>query len=338
MIPLNAERQSFMPEPAGRLKIRDESRAVWLMLGSSLAFSLMDVCSKLAVAQVGVWPLTCYRGVMLAAIMAALIRLQARRRRGADASSGCRLAADRAALAGHGRWRRLLADRNAWLLLSRGVFGSLGLVCYLYAISRMKLADAVILNKTSPVFVILFAALMLNERITAGQMLALATGFYGVYHVVKPNLSMEMAAGLVGLLSAVFSALAYLSVKKLTEWFSPLHIVLCFAVVSVVMALPATVAGFRMPPAAGWLPVLGVGASAALGQLTMTHAYRLAPAGRISIATYANVVFAVAWGWWLFGEVQDGRSLLGGALILASTLSLLFMGGRTPRRSAARRE
>ncbi len=333
MIPSGMERQSFMTGPVSRLKSREENRAVWLMLGSSLAFSLMDVCSKLAVNDVGVWPLTCYRGVMLAVIMAALIRLQARRQRGADpAHTGWR-GAVRAAPAGGSRWRRLLADRNAWLLVSRGVFGSLGLVCYLYAISRMKLADAVILNKTSPVFVLLFAALMLEERITGGLLLALAVGFYGVYHVVKPDLSMELTAGLVGLLSAVFSAAAYLSVKKLTAWFSPLHIVLCFALVSVVMALPPTVAGFRVPPAASWLPILGVGASAAVGQLTMTHAYRLAPAGRISIVTYANVVFAVVWGWWLFGEVQDGRSLLGSLLILASTLSLLFTGGRAARRA-----
>ena len=64
-----------------------------------------------------------------------------------------------------------------------------------------------------------------------------------------------------------------------------------------------------------WL--LGIGVFAAAGQLSLTAAYRHAPAGPTSLLSYATIVFSALFGWLVWAEVPDNLSILGGILILA---------------------
>jgi len=95
------------------------------------------------------------------------------------------------------------------------------------------------------------------------------------------------------------------------------------------LPVPFLFSSFKLPDSQTFLYVLMVGLTASLAQILMTQAYRLAPAGKVSIASYTNVIFAAFLGVLLFSEIQDMRAILGSILIVASCLSLPFIGRKT---------
>ncbi len=311
------------PQDFSTLSERSDRQGILLMVAASLSFSVMGIFAKLALVATGVWELVFFRGLVTTIIMFFLV--QSDRPFSFRRHSTSRSGPPSPTLTF--RWSRL-RGRDMKLLIARGVFGSLGLVCFMYGIAHLKLADAVILNRVSPIFVILLAPLALKEKITPAHLVVVAAALFGVYHIVKPDLDIQLVPGLIGLISAVFAALAYVSIKKLTADHPPLLIVFYFALVSTLLPIPFLFQSFTLPTPSILMDLLAVGLTAALAQVLMTLSYRQAPASKVSIASYTNVVFAALWGYLFFGELQDTRSLIGSTIIVGCCLLLPFVGRR----------
>jgi drug/metabolite transporter (DMT)-like permease len=206
-----------------------------------------------------------------------------------------------------------------WLVL-RGVFGTLGMTLYFYALEHLTLADAALLNKLSPFFVAAFAVLFLRERPSKYLVPTLLCAFVGAALVIQPQLDLRAVPALAGLLSAVGSAAAYTTVRSLRGKVPPYRVVFYFSLVSTVALLPPTVARFVRPDPRQLAFLVAAGVFATIGQLSLTYAYHQAPATKISIYNYAHVLFAFLLGLVLWSEVPDLLSLIGGALILGAAV------------------
>lgn len=89
-------------------------------------------------------------------------------------------------------------------LILRSMFGTLGILCNFYAIDHLALADASMLNKMSPFFVVIFSFLFLKEKVTAAQILLVVGAFGGSLFVVKPTVSnLDLVPSLIGLLGGL---------------------------------------------------------------------------------------------------------------------------------------
>jgi drug/metabolite transporter (DMT)-like permease len=206
------------------------------------------------------------------------------------------------------------------LLVLRGVFGTLGMALYFFALENLTLADAALLNKLSPFFVAAFAVLFLKERLSRYLVPTLVCAFVGAGLVIKPQLDLRALPALAGFLSAVASGAAYTTVRSLRGKVSPYKVVFYLSLVSSVALLPPTVAAYVRPEPGQLLFLLAAGVFATAGQMLLTYAYHQAPATKISIYNYAHVVFAFLLGLVLWGEVPDVLSLVGGVLILAAAV------------------
>ncbi len=102
-----------------------------------------------------------------------------------------------------------------------------------------------------------------------------------------------------------------------------------FSVVSVVGVLPFVLPDFNRPTGAEWIWLLGIGLSAAAGQLSLTASFRHGPAGPVALLGYATIVFSALFGWLLWAEVPDALSAAGGLLILAGGF-VAFAPTKTP--------
>jgi drug/metabolite transporter (DMT)-like permease len=122
----------------------------------------------------------------------------------------------------------------------------------------------------------------------------------------------------VALGGAVFSAAAYVVVRRL-KGERAMVVVFYFATLSVLGALPPSVVVWVRPDWIGWVVLLGVGVTTYLGQLFLTMGLQRERAGRATSIGYLQVVFAALWGALFFGEIPDGWSVVGAALILGST-------------------
>ena len=93
---------------------------------------------------------------------------------------------------------------NLKYLVLRAVFGTIGILCNFYAVDRLVLADASMLNKMSPFFAVLFSYLVLKEKVTIAQALIVAGAFIGSMFVVKPTFAnMDLIPSILGLLGGI---------------------------------------------------------------------------------------------------------------------------------------
>jgi drug/metabolite transporter (DMT)-like permease len=211
------------------------------------------------------------------------------------------------------------------LLILRGLLGYGALSCFLWAVVRLPLADTTVIHFTNPVFTALLAALFLGEVIRRKEVGLALLALGGVVIIARPEFllghasSLDSKAVAVALLGAFLSACAYVSVRRLTRSNHPLVIVFAFALVTVVVGVPATFPVFVMPRGAEWLLLLGVGVATQGGQVFVTRALQLEMAGRAMAVGYLQIVFAALWGLLFFTEIPDLWTALGGLLIIIST-------------------
>jgi drug/metabolite transporter (DMT)-like permease len=210
--------------------------------------------------------------------------------------------------------------RHLPLLLLRSLAGLTGVFLYFYAIGHLTLADASLLVHLSPFWVTLLAALWLGERITRPIALSLALAFTGAALVIRPGLDWQPLPALAGFGAAFFAGLAYTVVRKLKGRENPRRIVFYFSLISTAAMVPLLVWHHVMPTGWQWVWLLGTGVFAAGGQVMLTLGYHHAPAGRISIWSYNNVLFSLILGLVVWSEAPAVISLLGGALIITAAV------------------
>ena len=208
---------------------------------------------------------------------------------------------------------------NLNMVLVRSFIGVLGILSYFYSISQMKMADAVILNKTSPFFVMIFASLFLNEKIRKPQIFSLGFAVVGATFVIKPSFSSEMIPALVALSAGILSGISYTLLRHLRKTDSSETIVLSFCAFSTLATLPFLFwGGFVIPDLKEAFALLALGVFAVIAQLFVTQAYRYSEAGEVSIYAYTNIVFSALIGLIFFQEMLDPLSLFGGSVIIAA--------------------
>lgn len=213
---------------------------------------------------------------------------------------------------------RLGEKKLLFPLTVRALAGTVGMIGNFYAIDHLVLSDASMLNKMSPFFAIVFSYLILKEKLTLFQITAVIVAFGGSLLIIKPSFTnVDLLPALAGFAGGMGAGLAYTCVHYLGQHGvkGPI-IVSFFSAFSCLFCLPFLIAEFTPMSGTQFLCLLGAGASAAGGQFTITAAYTHAPAREISIYDYSQLIFSTSLGFFLFGDIPDGWSFLGYAVII----------------------
>ncbi|MCP4570835.1 MAG: DMT family transporter [bacterium] len=217
---------------------------------------------------------------------------------------------------------------HAWRLVLRSLCGFGGVILYFVALGDLNLADASLLNKTSPFFVTVFAVFLLGEPLGRSTVGALAVAFAGAALVLRPSLDVSAWPAVAGLVSGAFAGMAYTLVRSMQGRESPNRIIFTFSLFSTLATLPVLIAVRPDPTPQQWAALVGTGIFAAGGQYGLTFAYHHARAGRVSVFTYLHVLFALVLGFVLFDERPDLFSLAGGLLIVGAAVWVHRAGRR----------
>lgn len=216
-----------------------------------------------------------------------------------------------------------LATRDVPGHLLRGLAGVAAVACYFYALARLRLADAVLLNQSMPLFVPLVERVWLGERIPRRLWGVLALGFLGLLLILRPGTGVFEKAALIGLASAALASIAQVGIRRLTRTEPVTRIVFYFGLIASVAALPPALLTWRDPSPHTWAMLLVMGVFATIGQLTLTRAYLHAPAAQVGPFVYAGPVFAGFIDWLVWGRLPDAVFVLGAAVVVAAaTLAL----------------
>ena len=226
-------------------------------------------------------------------------------------------------------WRGLRTDR-VWEHLGRTAAGLTSMYCFFYAIHRMRLADAVLLQYTVPLFLPLVEAVWLRHRVDRRVWGPLLLGFAGVVCVIEPGRGLFQRAALLGLGAGLMAAIAQTGIRRLTSTEPTTRIIFYFSFYStLVSALPA--ATVWVTPGAAELAVLVLlGICATVAQLAMTRAYAQAPAAQVGAFVYSSVPFAMLFDWLRLGHPPDLGSSIGALLIVGAGVFMLRLHRTLP--------
>ncbi|MBW8268633.1 DMT family transporter [Caldovatus aquaticus] len=291
------------PRPPGALVPevlrRARARAILLVLAAAAAFSLAGACVKALGGTVPLAEVVFFRNAFA---IPALLPLMLR----------------------HGG---LAALRTSHPLshAARTLFGLLGMFGSFYGLAHLPFAVVSALGFTMPLFLAMLSVPLLGERVGWRRSAAVAVGFLGVLLIVRPGAegaaSLDLFAAGAVLLGAVGWALAMITIRRMGEAGEQgVTIVLWFAIGSSLAAAVAAIPVWVWPTPGQWLLLAGVGLVSALAQVMMTNAYRTGESTLLAPFEYSAIVWTVAMGAVLWGELPDPWDAAGIAVLIGSGL------------------
>jgi len=271
--------------------------ATWLMVLASLLFSTMGVCVKLASVTYSAPEIVFYRSLTGALMICLLSRWQ-----------GTSL-------------KTTVPAMHFW----RSATGVTALCLWFYAMAHLPLATAMTLNYSSSVWMALYliggAVVMGTARVDGRLVLAVLTGFAGVALILRPTIDQQQLwHGLIGMMSGMVSATAYLQVSALARAGEPeSRIVFYFSVGGIVAgALLASATGWHAHHWRGVALLVAVGALATVAQLLMTRAYATGRPLVNASLQYLGIAFSFLYGVWLFDDRITAMAIVGMLMIVAA--------------------
>jgi S-adenosylmethionine uptake transporter len=286
-------------------------QALWMLL-AALLFATMGVCIKFASAWFSSFEIVFYRGLIGLAFMAVVMR-----------------------------WRGVsIATPVPMMHFWRSVVGTTALTTWFISIATLPLATAMTLNYMSSVWIAAFlvgGALLMQKqgevlREQGPLILTVLSGFGGVALMLRPTMGDgQLFGGLLGLVSGVFSALAYLQVSALSKAGEPESRTVFFfsAGATLVGAVGMLIDGPHAWDGAHALWLLPIGLLAVLGQLCMTRAYASGATLLVANLQYMGIVFAGIYSLVIFDDRLPLVGWAGMGLIMASGILATLLRNRT---------
>jgi len=229
-----------------------------------------------------------------------------------------------------GELRTGLKTQNPTGHLWRGMFGVSAMACGFAGLGLLPLPEVTVLGYAAPILTVLFAALLLGERIRLIRMSAVVIGLVGVVIVMLPQLGndeMGTAArwgvALV-LASATLRALAHVHIRKLVQDETTSAVVFYFASTASIFALMTAPFGWVLPDALTAAQLIGAGLVGGVAQILLTSSYRHAEAAFLAPFDYASILFALVIGYTIFNEIPTIHTIIGSIIIIAAGVLIIW--------------
>lgn len=207
------------------------------------------------------------------------------------------------------------------LLRAVTALASMGL--FFAGLPHLPLAQAVTLQYTEAMFLVLLAVVFLGERLRSGSVISLTLGFAGVCLI---SWDRQFGTSVVGasliLLSALFGAGSIMQIKRLSRTEDSATIVLYFTAIAMVLSGASLIFAWKTPTVPDLFRLALLGVIAGCGQLFLTTAFRVSSASLLAPFSYFGVVWAVIFGYVFFGETVSLRAAVGSVLVVASAVYL----------------
>jgi drug/metabolite transporter (DMT)-like permease len=221
-----------------------------------------------------------------------------------------------------------LGNNNLYLFL-RGAFGTAALFTFFITLQNIPLATAVTIQYLSPIFTTIIAVALFSEKIRPLHWLFFALSFAGVVVVKGFQTDFPFIFLIIGMASAFCSGMAYNLVRSLKEKEYPLVVVLHFQFVGVAAGLIYIFFDWKTPVGIDWLYLLLTGICTQAGQVHLTKALQAEQVSKVSIVGYLGILYALFFGWTLFGEHFPLQTVAGIVMVILGVLLSILYSRRT---------
>lgn len=218
----------------------------------------------------------------------------------------------------------------------RAGFGLAGTICFFLAVRLLPLSLAVTIWFTAPIFVILFGAVLLREKVAGRHMIAVGLGLCGLAVMILPSVSFgapdftELAGIAAALGAATCYALSIVLTRDMAATESQISLSLYPAALGALAALPMGLASWTLPAPSDWALFILLGLLGSLGYVCVCLALSRERAGALTPYEYSAMVWAVAYDLLIFDKVITIPAIAGAAIIISAT-RIAATGSLLPR-------
>lgn len=219
-------------------------------------------------------------------------------------------------------WRgRELVQTDKWKLYTvRVAIGLTAMTTWFIGLSMVPVGEVTAISFLAPLFATVFAALLLGEVVRARRWIATLIGFGGALVILRPGI-LEMSLGVwIIIFSAIVMGLSTTFIKRLTNSDDPDKVVFITTLMMTPVTLLPALYVWEWPRAEVWPFLILLGPVAVLGHVTMARAFAATEASIVMGVDFARLPFAVIYGYMAFGEIIDGWTWAGAAIIFASSV------------------
>ncbi len=234
-------------------------------------------------------------------------------------------------------WLRSLRSafhtENLFGHFKRGFLGILSMICGFYGLTLLPLPEFIAIGYASPLMAVVFAALMLGEKVRIYRCSAVLVGMIGVIIILWPKMTLLQQGGfaaaegigaLAVLTGAILGGLAMVQVRQLVVTEKTATIVLYFSLTG------ALISAISMPFGWEWLSLeqavllISSGIAGGIAQILLTESYRHAEVSTIAPFEYSSILLGICVSYFLFGDVPTVTMLIGTSIVICAGISIIF--------------
>lgn len=298
------------------LRVIKHNLGIYFMILASLDFALIGACAKILSEELPSVEIMFFRNIIGVFFMLYMIsKLKVHKEEG-----------------------------HFWLLVFRGVTGTLSLYIFFYNVAHISLAGAFTFQKFSPIFITIIAFFVFKEKIALKGIFGILLAFVGVLCIIQPFAHVDTHTGLdfknsmLGILSGFLAALALTSVRQLRKFYPTEKIAFSFILIGAIMPAISMIVGefyapkeldfffapFVMPSVKAWIFIAAMGILGTFYQMHITKSYGVAKkAGIVAGVSYLDVVFSLIVGLFLGDDLPSFLVFMGIIGIVVGGLILI---------------
>jgi len=237
------------------------------------------------------------------------------------------------------RGRRLFRPARPWLMVIRGVVGSIAFILLVLAVQRLPFSTTMVFFYSFPAFSAMFSPLLFGDRVGGLEIACLAIAILGLAVLYDFTLSGSLAGQAMAVGSALFAGLTITLIQKLRETHGPVIIYFYLCLIGTIIAAGPFLADPRIPQRTGqWGIVAAILVTSIAAQLLMNEGFKYCKSWEGGLLMTSEVIFSTLFGIFLLGELVTWRFWAGAVMIVgsAAAMNLGYRDLPAPRPPAGR--
>tara|TARA_B100000941_G_scaffold209538_1_gene153346 strand:+ start:164 stop:1045 length:882 start_codon:yes stop_codon:yes gene_type:complete len=218
------------------------------------------------------------------------------------------------------RRKNFYYTKRAGLHFLRCIFGLIALVAIFTALRNLPLATVVSISFAAPIFTTIFSIFLLKEKVGFYRWLAVIVGFIGIIVITEPGFSSLNIYYLYPIIFCLGLSYVAIAIRQLSTSEPVWLISLYFSVAITLLSFLTIPYGWVMPSLNDLVILSLVGIFGGVANLWLSQSYKYSEVSLVTPLKYLALVFAIIFGYFIWGEVPTIKTLLGAALVIISSI------------------
>ena len=220
-----------------------------------------------------------------------------------------------------------LRSNHYGYLILRAVIGTAASFLYMLSMNYIPIVNSTLLFNTAPIFIPLLSIVWLKLHIHTTIWFAVILGFIGILIIIKPSASSLITPGnLIGLLSGIALAIAYLTMKLLTDTDPGLRIIFYYVFIGTIMQIPLLWFAKTSLSSATFFYAFLSGVMLLIAQLSLVKAYTYAEASEVGVYQYTSIIFVALIEWFFWGKNPSLSDFIGFVFVSIAGVIIIRSG------------